>query len=344
MDQKKLTAQEQIENVLTGVKGAYQFVAVRHVHPWYVWVLLALVIGFAGGALYVTNQSGSFDASQAAVVPKKGVAVPVKSQIIERGALNEATNKNIFSKDSAKGAIVKILTEYNATQAINVIRSQNIDVPTLNSAKNIDDVKYGAATLNNVSVQTIGILIDGIYASKQPVKLVINPFANPKTILVNIPSGIKSVTGVLKSITDINNVMLWDVPNKERTEEVVKKCVCRQPDAKDKGALGTYYCTPMPNYSLMKDENGKWKKDPNDNGDGNYVSENWYKIPMTPKDMDKVCKEQKDCDTEDIIEKCRAEFWKAAEAEAGTIKGVCPKDVSAGMSRTDNGKDVTICE
>ena len=52
-------------DVLDGLKHTYQAVAVRHVHPWWTWALLAIVIGFAVGTVYVANQSGQFEKSSA---------------------------------------------------------------------------------------------------------------------------------------------------------------------------------------------------------------------------------------------------------------------------------------
>jgi len=42
--------------MLAGIKNTYHVVAVRHVHPWYSWALLAAAIGFSIGVAYVVMQ------------------------------------------------------------------------------------------------------------------------------------------------------------------------------------------------------------------------------------------------------------------------------------------------
>ncbi len=53
------------KKVLDGIKGAYQVVAKRHVHPWYSWGLMAMAIGFSVGVVYVANQNVQFTPSRA---------------------------------------------------------------------------------------------------------------------------------------------------------------------------------------------------------------------------------------------------------------------------------------
>ena len=59
------TPEQMAQNRLKGVKSAYVFVAVRHVHPWYSWALMAAAIGFAVGVGYVANRNVQFDESNA---------------------------------------------------------------------------------------------------------------------------------------------------------------------------------------------------------------------------------------------------------------------------------------
>lgn len=51
------TPQQQAENMLAGLKHTYKVMAVRHVHPWYSWGLMAAALGFAVGAMHVASQS-----------------------------------------------------------------------------------------------------------------------------------------------------------------------------------------------------------------------------------------------------------------------------------------------
>jgi hypothetical protein len=65
MDQP--TPQQQVDNIVAGLHNTYQAVAVRHVHPWYSWGLMAAMVGFALGVVYVSNSGGDFVASKAAM-------------------------------------------------------------------------------------------------------------------------------------------------------------------------------------------------------------------------------------------------------------------------------------
>jgi hypothetical protein len=73
------TPQQQAENMMKGIKHTYQAVAVRHVHPWYSWALMATAIGFAMGVAYVANQYAQFDASQAAKLPARTLSQTSRS-------------------------------------------------------------------------------------------------------------------------------------------------------------------------------------------------------------------------------------------------------------------------
>jgi hypothetical protein len=53
MESARPTPQQQAKNMLAGIKHTYHTVAVRHVHPWYSWALMAAAIGFAIGAAYL---------------------------------------------------------------------------------------------------------------------------------------------------------------------------------------------------------------------------------------------------------------------------------------------------
>ncbi len=59
------TPQQQVDNMVAGIKNTYQVVAKRHVHPWYSWALLAAAIGFTVGVAYVANQNAKFEAGHA---------------------------------------------------------------------------------------------------------------------------------------------------------------------------------------------------------------------------------------------------------------------------------------
>ncbi len=54
------------DNVVAGLAQSYQVVAKRHIHPWYSWAILAIVIGFTVGVAYVANQGAELTSSSAA--------------------------------------------------------------------------------------------------------------------------------------------------------------------------------------------------------------------------------------------------------------------------------------
>lgn len=94
------TPEQMAQNMLKGVKNAYVFVAVRHVHPWYSWALMAAAIGFAVGVGYVANRNVQFDASQAA-----------------------APNRAIESMNSPM-AVMQLLKAYNTENRIETLAIQ----------------------------------------------------------------------------------------------------------------------------------------------------------------------------------------------------------------------------
>ena len=103
------TPEQMAQNIIKGVKEAYVFVGVRHVHPWYSWALMAAAIGFVVGVGYVANRQGSFDESQAAKMPLKDAPV-VASRMVTKiempGRLAQRINAAIEAEPN--GALAKI--------------------------------------------------------------------------------------------------------------------------------------------------------------------------------------------------------------------------------------------
>lgn len=121
------TPHQQAENIVKGVKNAYEVVAVRHLHPNWVWWLSGLVLAFAGTMLYVANLSGQFVPSSAQMIP--------------------AVNSLVLSPELGATPIGKAIEQYIAE---NQLQSARVEDVHLTNRDGVDILEFGDSVLFNM--------------------------------------------------------------------------------------------------------------------------------------------------------------------------------------------------
>jgi len=172
------TPEKQVENILAGLKNAYRVVAVRHLHPNWVWWLSGATLAFVLTIGYVANQSGRFTPSSAQIMMPIGGAVASSLSIVypESGA-QYSDNPTFLVSDSV-------------------------------GPRKIDDLKWSATPVT-VTGQKIGpaLPIEGNY--RQGI-MVPGHFTFVATNFKNLPAGMYSV-----SVAPTNEIQLSGVNGEE---------------------------------------------------------------------------------------------------------------------------------
>lgn len=108
------------DKVVSDLQKDFRVVGASRVHGWYAYAMIGIAFGLALGAIYVTNRSGQFLASQAQVVASDAPSLDStnpKSAAEFSGAKNPSDLVGAPTKDDATAAFNLLLARYQERHA-----------------------------------------------------------------------------------------------------------------------------------------------------------------------------------------------------------------------------------